>query len=203
MTYRLIVLFVVTLMCTFIMTACETTLGHETPIIIVEDKAPPAYRFTGSIDHASAQRLEFALLTGEFSTIELNSAGGVVHLAVRLADLIRVLQISTTVKSGESCASACVTLLMAGVGRSVEDGSHIGIHSPYVKGNRLEELTTAEVFRVAQEHVYWYMYSNLALVKPEQRLTLLALFLTAHRNSNHDTLYWLTREELENAGIID
>ncbi len=203
MTYRLIVLFVVTLMCSLILTACQSTLGHETLAIAVEEELPTVYRFTGRINQESAHRLEIALLEGDFSTIELNSQGGSIQLSIRLANLIRTLQYSTTVKSGEHCSSACVSLLMAGVGRTVEAGAYVGIHSPYIIGDRLDNLTSAEVFEFTQSHIYWYIYSNLALVKPEQQLPLLGLFLRAHHNSSRDTLYWATREELKKTGIID
>ncbi len=203
MTYRLIVFFVVSLMCTFILTACQTAVGQETPIIVIVDEQHTVYRCNGKIDRASAHRLEIAMLRGEISTIQLNSPGGSIPVALRLASLIRTLKISTTVVDGANCSSACVSLLMAGVGRSVGNNARIGIHSPYMMGNHLESLSGSEVFELAQSHIYWYIYASMALVRPDQRLALVALLLRAHHSSDRDTLYWVPRGELRIAGIID
>jgi hypothetical protein len=77
-------------------------------------------------------------------TLILSSPGGDMVSALRLGATVRQLGLRTSVgaigldASGRPvltsglCGSACVLVLMAGVGRTVTPGSLIGVHSPQV-----------------------------------------------------------------------
>ena len=51
-------------------------------------------------------------------TIELNSYGGLVEPAYRIAKIVRERNIKTNVRKGAKCASACTLIFQAGVNRS-------------------------------------------------------------------------------------
>jgi hypothetical protein len=75
-------------------------------------------------------------------TLMISSPGGNLASALHLGQALRQLGLQTTVGSvthdaygqraltSGSCHSACVMVLMGGVGRSVLPGSQVGVHSP-------------------------------------------------------------------------
>jgi hypothetical protein len=83
---------------------------------------------SGPIEEGDAGRFE-ALQT--FETLELDSPGGLVGEALRIARNMDVRgNIRTVVKPGQSCASACaMALFVSGKTRIVYWGGRLGIHS--------------------------------------------------------------------------
>ena len=92
-------------------------------------------------------------------TLVISSPGGDLESALDLGQTLRQVGMQTTVGNlaqdgygqvqitGGNCHSACVMVLMAGVGRSVLPGSRVGVHSPQVvvmadgQGYQLDETT--------------------------------------------------------------
>ncbi len=92
-------------------------------------------------------------------TLIISSPGGVLESALEMGVTLRQLGMETVVGSlaqapdgqralvAGGCHSACVMVLMAGVGRSVLPGSRVGVHSPQVvvfaggRGYKLDEST--------------------------------------------------------------
>jgi hypothetical protein len=92
-------------------------------------------------------------------TLLISSPGGNLGSALQLGQALRRLGMQTMVGSvaqapdgqraltGGGCHSACVMVLMAGVGRSVLPGSRVGVHAPQVvvvsqgQGYRLDDTT--------------------------------------------------------------
>ncbi len=92
-------------------------------------------------------------------TLIISSPGGVLESALEMGVTLRQLGMQTIVGSlaqapdgqralvAGGCHSACVMVLMAGVGRSVLPGSRVGVHSPQVvvfsegRGYSLDEST--------------------------------------------------------------
>jgi hypothetical protein len=58
----------------------------------------------------------------------LNSIGGNLGEASRLAQLVRDGNLSTAVAEGDSCASACFLVFAAGAAKFAEHGARIGVH---------------------------------------------------------------------------
>lgn len=67
--------------------------------------------------------------------IELNSYGGLVEAAYKIAELVRVKQITTNVRQNAKCASACTLIFQAGVQRSAHPSVRFLFH-----GARLSNL---------------------------------------------------------------
>jgi hypothetical protein len=82
----------------------------------------------------------------------LNSPGGSVKEAIRIARFIRDTSRSTLVQSGSSCKSACFFLLVAGGYREVNRGAHLGIHRPYYSAAEYGALSPAQA-RQAYDHL--------------------------------------------------
>lgn len=68
----------------------------------------------------------------EVDTFVLNSRGGSVNQALRLAKVIDHFQINTSVPAGGVCASACVLVWSAGHEKSVSENSALGVHEAYL-----------------------------------------------------------------------
>jgi ATP-dependent protease ClpP protease subunit len=74
-------------------------------------------------------------------TIHLNSDGGRLAEADALKNLILKLQLNTYV--ARNCASACVTVFVAGANRWLSRNAQIGLHSPYFPGSTEEDIKAA------------------------------------------------------------
>jgi hypothetical protein len=71
-------------------------------------------------------------------TVHLNSDGGRLAEADALKDLVLSRQLNTYV--ARNCASACVTVFVAGSNRWLSRGAQLGLHSPYFPGSSEEEI---------------------------------------------------------------
>jgi hypothetical protein len=68
--------------------------------------------------------------TAKARIVILSSLGGEVEAAMAIGQIVRNKLFWTTVDSGSKCASSCVLILAAGVGRSADEGSVVAIHRP-------------------------------------------------------------------------
>lgn len=64
----------------------------------------------------------------------LNSGGGNVDEAFKIAEILTAVNAHTIVSAGADCASACLIPFMGGYYRTVEDGERLGQHSCSVGG---------------------------------------------------------------------
>ena len=91
----------------------------------------------GDIVRGDARRLVRALERANrdghgTKRLYLHSAGGLVTEALRMAEIMREVGVSTIVQKGTVCASACASVLfVAGRYRTVETGGFLAIHSCY------------------------------------------------------------------------
>ncbi len=91
----------------------------------------------GEIRRGDARRLQRALERAErdrhgTKRLYLESEGGQVAEALKMAEVITAIGVSTIVRKGKFCASACASILfVAGRYRTVEQGGLLGIHSCY------------------------------------------------------------------------
>lgn len=92
---------------------------------------------TGDIRRGDARRLARALERVDRDRhgtrrLYLESEGGLVVEALEMADIMRREEVSTIVRRGTMCASACASILfVAGKYRTVEKGGLLAIHSCY------------------------------------------------------------------------
>lgn len=92
---------------------------------------------SGDIAQGDARRLARALEKAGrdrhgTKRLYLDSPGGVVVEALKMAEIINAVGVSTIVRDGTLCASACASVLfVAGRYRTVEPGGLLAIHSCY------------------------------------------------------------------------
>ena len=100
------------------------------------DQKTSTVHISGHIWDRDAGRLQN--LAGELAKVapqfSLNSVGGDVLAAMRIGQLIRKLEGSTTVAARAKCHSACALIFIAGVERT--DLGEIGLHRPYLDSDQ-------------------------------------------------------------------
>jgi hypothetical protein len=90
---------------------------------------------SGEIKRGDARRLTRALERADrdkYGTkrLYLESVGGLVDEALKMADILSATGVATIVRKGKVCASACASILfVAGKSRTVEEGGLLAIHS--------------------------------------------------------------------------
>lgn len=140
-------------------------------------------------------------------TLLISSPGGNLASALDLGQVLRQLGMRTAVGSvvqdgygqravtSGNCHSACVMVLMAGVGRAVLPGSQVGVHSPQtqvvVQGQRyvLDEETSRRLAEPALRSYARYMGVSPALID------------VAHRVP-HTSIRTLNASELTRYGLV-
>lgn len=89
---------------------------------------------------------------GRFArTVYLDSPGGDVAEAIKIANLLDKSYAATHVASGARCYSACFILWMSGVARHVSSGATLGVHRIHVKlGEESVDPQSAYFTRIAR-----------------------------------------------------
>jgi hypothetical protein len=113
----------------------------------------------GVIEAGDAQRLRQALQAADrdnagYRQVVLESLGGNVAEAFSMAEVMNAEQVTTRVRAGKSCASACAVILFAaGIDRIVEEGGRLGIHTCYDKAAGARSTNCNEIIaQAAQKH---------------------------------------------------
>lgn len=87
----------------------------------------------GNLTQGTAERVSEALqFAPDVDTVALNSTGGRLLEARRIALLISARHLDTVVE--KECSSACVVTLLAGVKRTTAIGARVGLHQPMFPG---------------------------------------------------------------------
>jgi hypothetical protein len=58
----------------------------------------------------------------------LDSPGGAVATALRMADIVAAHSVSTIIARGKTCASACAVIFYAGFYKTLQEGGRLGVH---------------------------------------------------------------------------
>lgn len=164
---------------------------------------------SGEIRPGDAEEVASNLGKNTTVLLLLNSMGGNVAEAMKIALLIKGARLMTMVDSGGFCASSCFFLYLAGYSRSAatanEDGTlpkrryakmgYVGIHRPYLKAPSGDQVSIRK-----QEEVMRKVRSYLVSEAVPQHL----IDEMMSRPSND--IYWLSERDQEfigdyNAGI--
>lgn len=112
----------------------------------------------GVIDAGDAQRLRDALRGADrdgagYRQLVLESLGGNVAEAFAMADVMDAEQVTTRVRAGKSCASACAVIVFAaGIDRIVDEGGRLGIHTCYDRAGARSTSCNEIIANAAQKH---------------------------------------------------
>lgn len=95
----------------------------------------------GPVAAGDAGRLRLALGSADrdasgHKVLALEGPGGQIVEAFAMVDVMDDERVSTLVRTGASCASACAQILfLSGANRTVEDSGRIGLHSCHMAGD--------------------------------------------------------------------
>lgn len=107
----------------------------------------------------------------ELVAVGLNSAGGSVVEAGRLAATIRASGLPTIVVDGHTCVSACFLLFAAGTDRAAGEGARIGVHSASDAGRdtfMAQAITTAMAREAATYGVPANIIGRMVTARPDE-----------------------------------
>jgi hypothetical protein len=114
----------------------------------------------GGIVPGDAERIEkqLAELVPKPQGVILNSPGGSVQDALLLGRHLRDADMTTALRSGDICYSACPYLLAAGIGRTVPDDASVGVHQHYFgESTLLPAFVAVEDIQRGQGEVMTYL----------------------------------------------
>lgn len=157
----------------------------------------------GTIVKGDTEKLRNVIQAQRFglAAIVLDSPGGDVEEAIRMADLIKPLFLIAAVAPGKFCASACFFVWLAGNPRNAQSGEYvqrlakqqrpqtggvIGLHRPY----RANIGGVANDQNQLMKHIQGYL--------EQQMLSRRLIDLMMSRPSND--IYWLTSADFDELG---
>ena len=171
--------------------------------------------FSGRIEAGDTERLVAILRKNRFHSLHVDSLGGSVDEAIRMAQVVKALYLGVRVTPGKPCASACFLLFLAGSGRGASpaemmtakaraqlnelnaktiaaglpptqiDG-FVGLHRPYSGNISNLENNQIEIMKKLTRYLE-------ALMLPRR---LIDSMMTRPSND----IYWLTYEDLQQLG---
>jgi hypothetical protein len=102
----------------------------------------------------------------QVTSLRLNSAGGNLLEAVRLADAVRFARMSTNVGQSATCASACFLIFAAGETKYANNSARIGVHGASEKGVGSRAATTSMADVAKELDVPWSIIRRMINTPP-------------------------------------
>jgi len=148
--------------CICLVIALTSPLISQAADISYDDEGGCTYTLTGII--ADGDSVELFTLTNNRpfwgGVLCLNSEGGSYLEAMKLADIVSEDWITTAVRRGASCLSACGLVFLAGstntesgaeilVSRYLHPQAQLGFHAPYIPTGTISVDDAAQIFEIA------------------------------------------------------
>ena len=180
--------------------AVTLSITHGLPGQVVKKDTQAVVLLAGDIESGDAARFEDFLFdhsgeNGEITgrvTVLLNSPGGDVEEAMKLAAVLRELMATVVVFQPHRCASACFLLYVDAPIRFA-DPAALAVHRPFLPRDRVQKLNAAEA---AKLHNSIYETTRKWLQDRFVPQTLIDKMLSA---SSADA-YWLTASDVASLG---
>ncbi|WP_372992009.1 hypothetical protein [Sulfitobacter sp.] len=150
----------------------------------------------GGIVPGDADRIEkqLAELAPKPEGVILNSPGGSVQDALMLGRYLRSADLTTALRSGDICYSACPYLLAAGTSRTIPDDASVGVHQHYFgESTLLPAFVAVNDIQRGQGEVMTYL----------DRMGIDPLVMQHALVTPPSEIYVLLPEELARYGFID
>jgi hypothetical protein len=163
------------------------------------------FLLSGEIQKGDADKLAkvFIQYAGFEGLLTLDSPGGDVEEALRIASFVKALHLQTRVAGGGTCASACFFIFLAGIHHiavGTKDGrmtrgslGYIGLHRPYFKLDSAKRSGSTDA-EMRQHGVMQKSSDYLRNEDVPQRL----IDLMMSRPSND--IYWMTQDDIDQLG---
>lgn len=164
---------------------------------------PGNISIVGNIAKGDVEQLRNAIRTQKYGlgVINLDSPGGDVDEAIRMTEMIKPLFVTTRVKPGKYCASACTFIWLAGTPRMAvpkesaqrlarqglsEAGGIVGLHRPYLANFSALTNNQSQVMKQIQSYLE-------AQMVPRRLIDVMM-----SRPSND--IYWLNSKDFQELG---
>ena len=150
----------------------------------------------GGIVPGDADRIEkkLAELAPKPEGVILNSPGGSVQDALMLGRYLRSADLTTALRSGDICYSACPYLLAAGTSRTIPEDASVGVHQHYFgESTLLPAFVAVNDIQRGQGEVMTYL----------DRMGIDPLVMQHALVTPPSEIYVLLPEELARYGFID
>lgn len=150
----------------------------------------------GGIVPGDAERIEkqLAELAPKPEGVILNSPGGSVQDALILGRYLRSADLTTALRSGDICYSACPYLLAAGTSRTIPEDASVGVHQHYFgESTLLPAFVAVNDIQRGQGEVMTYL----------DRMGIDPLVMQHALVTPPSEIYVLLPEELARYGFID
>ena len=159
----------------------------------------PTVMMKGPIEEGDFERLA-AYLNGNpaaflfffMKGLYLDSPGGDVREALKIASFIEQNFIDTIVESGSTCASSCFLIFSAGSRRVMKQGAKIGVHRITLSAYELDIAKTESIVQPTAENVEKYL----------RRTGMPSRVLEKMNETPASSVYWVTFDWLLNEGIL-
>ena len=132
------------------------------------------------------KRLRLQQPNSRIELVELDSLGGELSEAQRMARFIIAGRTETAVETGRVCVSACVILFMAGFRSQAAIGARIGVH----RASEADGSESADS-----------LVATLSMVRDVVRFGLAANAVDRLIAAGPDDVYWLTANDLRRSGV--
>ncbi len=143
-------------------------------------------KLDGPLTLGTADRVrQVAAAMPDLRTVQLNSRGGRIFEAMRLADLVRERKLGTSVP--RTCESACTLVLLAGKNRTAATGARVGFHQPDFPGYTADERRAAIATNSRQ-----YVEAGID-----------SSFISRMMETPPTSMWYPSHQELIQAGVID
>ena len=144
----------------------------------------------------------------EITRVELYSNGGKAKAGLEIGRILRDFNITTIVR--EECSSACISIFLAGSRREISPGALLGFHRPEWSVDTLEAFYNGskdeEGWGSPFTFASWVQQDSFYLAGRifEEYLDAGVDFVFAKRalSSPYSNLWYPSRQELENSGVI-
>lgn len=156
---------------------------------MTSDNSELVYTVRGEITEKTYIDFKNAITSSnKIKGVVLNSIGGNVDYAIRIATIIRDKGLLTQIPKGSVCNSACVYIFLSG--KEAYKSGHLGIHQMTYKGmNRFECTSTKCVKALDQDLAYTKRYLN--------SIGFSSRFADLMNSIHHTDMYYITVEELK------
>ncbi len=172
----------------------DTALPDRLTLTVVEGGT--RVLLEGGIQPGDADRIEkqLAALEPQPTGVILNSPGGSVQDALALGRYLRSAALTTALRDGDICYSACPYLLAAGTTRSIPKGASVGVHQHFFgESTLLPAFVAIESIQRGQGAVMSYL----------DEMGIDPLVMQHALVTPPDEIYVLLPQELERYGFVE
>lgn len=168
--------------------AHHTGMGRSRQVIATSSDGETLL-FRGTIGRGAARALGRVLDRRGRSVrvLQLNSGGGSVREALKMAEVVRARGLETRV--GSLCASACTDVFRAGHVRMLEEGARVGFHQPAL-------ITDTAYGRARFSDALAFLRSS------HESAGYPDWFIERIEATSFESMWWPTKEELLEAKVV-